>query len=577
MRAQVYGSVAIVAFFMGACGEVSGPDEFCETGSCEAADDVDIIETDSDSLLSSCRRVSAAWANVGVARQTGLFTAELDVRPSSSNTDFVVGLSSSGADWWSDLAAIVRFNQSGQIDARDGTRYTAASAITYVAGSSYHVRMAIDTAAHTYDAYVSSDGTEKTIGTGLKFRSEQAAVASLANVAALDGRSTTRLCNVVVAAVTPTDPEPPTPPTNPDPPTPPTPTPPAGSPGVGSSNLTCNKQATTGTLSSTISAAVAGDIICLAAGDYGTWGGTNKAITLTAAAGVVARMQLDFNTGDQGFTIDGLTIAGSTIVNGAKNITVRNSVFTGRSVFDNLANSNVLFDHNNHLGIETCSSCLAGTLHLPYSSSTHSGVTISSSLIGESNSDGIASGCGVNIIGNEIRGVHEKGPSDTAHSDAIQIIGGTGAVIRGNYIHHSADGIVAYDGIDHVLIEDNVIDLVTGRWGIELYSDDSSIVRHNTLVHRTTCEYAPCGHIVLDHKSADPAGKGTQIYDNLAYVVSVNGGSSAARNDHNFSSIGATYVGPQTQWSGFQLTASSPLLGDASDGLDPGVRYPTTP
>ena len=106
-------------------------------------------------------------------------------------------------------------------------------------------------------------------------------------------------------------------------------------------------------------------------------------------------------------------------------------------------------------------------------------------------------------------------------------------MVRGNYIHNTADGIVAYDGIANALIEDNVIDLVNGRWGIELYSDNGSTIRHNTLVYGTGCSYAPCGLIVLDRKSSDPAGKGTVVQDNIATEVSLNNGSTASVRNHN--------------------------------------------
>ena len=202
-------------------------------------------------------------------------------------------------------------------------------------------------------------------------------------------------------------------------------------------------------------------------------------------------------------------------------------------ILDGLANSGVVLDHNTHDGITTCSSCDPAMVHLAYGSSTPSGVTISNTLFANGNADGIQTGVGVNIIGNEFRNIRENGPNDTAHTDAIQLLGAAGSVVRGNYIHNTADGIVAYDRISNALIENNVIDLVNGRWGIELYSDSGSIVRHNTLVYNTGCAYAPCGLIVLDHKSTDPAGKGTIVQDNIATEVWLNNGSTVAKRDHN--------------------------------------------
>ena len=53
--------------------------------------------------------------------------------------DGLVGLSNGAAAAWTDLAAIVRFNAAGTIDARNGGAYAAAVAIPYTAGTTYHI------------------------------------------------------------------------------------------------------------------------------------------------------------------------------------------------------------------------------------------------------------------------------------------------------------------------------------------------------------------------------------------------------------------------------------------------------
>ena len=69
-------------------------------------------------------------------------------------------------------------------------------------------------------------------------------------------------------------------------------------------------------------------MICLATGNYGTWSGTNKSITLRNADGATATMRVSLGSGDAGFTLDGLSGMGGVIGNGATNVTIRNSAFT---------------------------------------------------------------------------------------------------------------------------------------------------------------------------------------------------------------------------------------------------------
>jgi hypothetical protein len=185
----------------------------------------------------------------------------------------------------------------------------------------------------------------------------------------------------------------------------------------------------------------------------------------------------------------------------------------------------------------------------------------------------------VDIIGNEFRDILEDGPN---HTDAIQLLGAPGSVVRGNWIHRTASGIVAYDGLDRAVIEDNVIDLPNRPWGIELYSDAGSTVRHNTLI-AGSCDYdLPCGLIALDRKLADAAGRGTIVVDNVAAGIEIQNGSTAAERHHNLLGDGAQPgewlgtpvfeggAGPAS-YAGFALTAGSPGTDLASDGGDVGA------
>jgi Right handed beta helix region len=380
---------------------------------------------------------------------------------------------------------------------------------------------------------------------------------------------------------TPTPTPKPTPTPTPKPTPTPTPTPaPTPTPTPTPTPSKCDRNATTSTFAAQVSAATAGQVLCLASGSYGTWAGTNKAITLRPADGATASMSLEATTGDAGFTIDALKMGDSSITDGAKNITVRNSAFSGPMILDGLANANVLLDHNTHNNISTCSGCAPARVALPYSCTTFSGVTVSNSTFSGGNADGIQAGCGLNILSNTFDNIHESGPNDSAHTDPIQLIGAPNSLVRGNYIHNASDGIVAYDSLDHATITDNVIDLVNGRWGIELYADNGSVVSHNTLVYGTGCEYAACGWIILDHKTANAAGKGTVITDNIATAVAENNGSTAAKDTNNMvrqSAAGGNFTGTPTytspgSYSGYHLAGGSPGAAKAGDGANVGIR-----
>jgi hypothetical protein len=351
---------------------------------------------------------------------------------------------------------------------------------------------------------------------------------------------------------------------------------------------TCNRNATPATFASEVSAATAGQTVCLASGSYGTWQGTNKQITIRAASGATATMRYSFGSGDSGFTLDGMSGMGGTISSGASNITVKNSAFNTCAQF-NGSQSNVVFDNNTHLNINaTCGNSRLGL--------NASGVTIKNSLMQGGDADGaFISANNVLVENNRFINVCD-GPTGN-HADGLQFADPNGwptpgdsgnnygynAVVRHNFFQFNgcnngyAQALTSYDsGTEGALIEDNVID-TTRPWGIELYSDDGSIVRHNTVRYYpdSQCVFSglQCGQIDLTRKSvlADAAGSGTQVYDNIG-IVNFAYGSTAARNDHNINPALVTFVGPLTSYAGFRLAAGSVGKAGASDGTDVGMR-----
>ncbi|AUX25641.1 uncharacterized protein SOCEGT47_061900 [Sorangium cellulosum] len=123
------------------------------------------------------------WVNTPLpSSQRGTFTASWDVTPSASYIDGVVGLSSAAADQWIELAAIVIFDEEGNVRVRNGSRYTAATRFPYTGGKTYTVRMVVDVAAKRYSAYIRpKGGSEVRLASNYAFRTEQSSVTRLSN------------------------------------------------------------------------------------------------------------------------------------------------------------------------------------------------------------------------------------------------------------------------------------------------------------------------------------------------------------------------------------------------------------
>src|SRR6266498_4498244 len=111
------------------------------------------------------------WQNFAFSPQTGSFTAEFDATPSARPIDSVVGLSRGAQTAYTGFAVLARFNPSGNIDARNGGAYAAASTIPYSANVTYHFRLVVNVPAHTYSVFVRpAGGSELTVGSNFAFR-----------------------------------------------------------------------------------------------------------------------------------------------------------------------------------------------------------------------------------------------------------------------------------------------------------------------------------------------------------------------------------------------------------------------
>src|SRR6478609_5343108 len=354
--------------------------------------------------------------------------------------------------------------------------------------------------------------------------------------------------------------DPTTPPVTSDSTTPPTTT-------TTTTPATCDRNATNAsTLNTQVSQATAGQTICLAAGDYGSWAGTNKAVTVKADPGVVANMTVSFDGSDAAFTLDGLSGMGGDVRAGAHDFTIRNSAFTSPLRLQGAPGANILID-SNHFDWDALDDNSANAKLFLWTAQygQASGVTIQNNSFRNGELDGIhiGNGAGGDILSNHFENLCYEGSN---HTDMLQTEGMVGGRIAGNLFKASFDcqaqGLTSYDsGTVGVTIEDNVID-IRRPWGIEWYSDKDSIIRNNTVVYYpdAQCDFnTPCGRISINRKSEDPAGTGTQLTDNLATVEFTNG--STGTSTGNVSAQGAVFVGPLDTWAGYKLAPNSPNQG----------------
>lgn len=152
----------------------------------------------------SCTHADAGqWQNTAFAAQAGNFTAQWDAKPLADNIDSLHALTLGAQTSWTGLAAIVRFNSTGTIDARNGAGYGAAANIPYSANNVYHIRTVVNVPAKTYSVYVTPPGgAEQLLAQNYAFRTEQQGVASLDNFVVEAEVGSSEACGFSVAADT---------------------------------------------------------------------------------------------------------------------------------------------------------------------------------------------------------------------------------------------------------------------------------------------------------------------------------------------------------------------------------------
>jgi Big-like domain-containing protein len=348
--------------------------------------------------------------------------------------------------------------------------------------------------------------------------------------------------------------------------------------------------ATPSTLASVYASAQGGDVIHLAAGNYGSFAGGSKpaVVTLTPQPGATATISPNLGAGVSNLRFEGLTIAGA-YTNGARNVAFVNSRFTGLVRVDtpaNISNANILFDHDTFDGLSATATSYEGRLTVRgYDNGSPVGVKITNSHFGNGGcSDGvqiIGGAYGVEVgPGNEFSQIRQDACSN--HVDSIQLYGSSHTQIVGNFFHDSDTVIMAPDGGDHELIADNVMLGAGYVSAVQLGSQDGTQFIHNTVENI---------QVQTGSKVGGQASRGVVVQDNVfAQGADINpsqgSGCSNCPIAHNlFATSGAAsgtdaivgtpvFVGgadPST-YAGYQLASNSPGRGDASDGNDLGAR-----
>jgi hypothetical protein len=114
------------------------------------------------------------------AQQKGSFELSFEATPLADKIDCFTGIAESAPRRAADVAVIVRFNDTGTIDVRNGNAFAADRKLGYSAGKPYRIRMVVDMAKKTYSVFVAPAGeAEVALATNYAFRAGQGSVQSL--------------------------------------------------------------------------------------------------------------------------------------------------------------------------------------------------------------------------------------------------------------------------------------------------------------------------------------------------------------------------------------------------------------
>lgn len=361
----------------------------------------------------------------------------------------------------------------------------------------------------------------------------------------------------------------------------------------------CDLHATPETFAAQIAAARVRQTVCLGAGDYGTWTGTNKAIVVAPEPGASPTMSFEFGRDASGFTIDGghvnldsgspgIDMGPSSFDPGSRGITIENVAARANAaffVFDIRTDGPGIVIRDNVFHDMTYPSTTSGAIRvLAPDPVPADNIRIDGNLFRDMGSDGIDPGSAATIVGNDFSDV-QSSASDPRHTDAIQLGGPGGDIIEGNFIHNGCtQGIGAYDGTANNFVEDNVIVGCSVHSLVMAGDTPGSTVDHNTVVGSSSGSLIECGSKPHEGPSV------TKILNNISEGALASSGVPCrpSENTHNlFASDAASSnlqgrpafaggVRPAT-YAGYALAANSLGKGAATDGTDLGARVARYP
>ena len=117
------------------------------------------------------------------AKQTGSFELSIDATPIADKIDGFTGISATAPEAAGVVSVIVRFNEKGTIDARNGGAFQADQVLGYSANQVYRVRLVVDVAGKAYSVFVAPAGQpEVLLAKNYAFRTQRAPVQSLTKI-----------------------------------------------------------------------------------------------------------------------------------------------------------------------------------------------------------------------------------------------------------------------------------------------------------------------------------------------------------------------------------------------------------